>query len=273
MGDLKAVLIYHVSQAWIQWSLHWTAVENGMNIHFMAAFWPYQNYRLVHSRIPFSPYWNSGSKQMKWRNSKPPLHPGADNERNHKNLRLVRCFRFLGFGSFSLAENMELSKVAVWSAWLLHWILSYVCGHFLYFGAVSHSTLCKLVFLPLRTLFGYEPRFSNLNGPQLDRRQVTFRAVDELKMPFASYVGASQEVPIVHETRWCIQVTSTEQPAKVARRSRSKPFNPQSSQTPSWACFNSPLRKKFPGFGQAETGTAGGLYLRIIPSCYLNSNM
>jgi hypothetical protein len=36
--------------------------------------------------------------------------------------------------------------------------------------------------------------------PQLDRWQVLFMAVDKLKMPFESYVGASQEVPNAHET-------------------------------------------------------------------------
>ena len=55
--------------------------------------------------------------------------------------------------------------------------------------------------MPFRALHGYEPRFSNLNTPQLDRRQIPFSAVDELKMPFESYVGASQEVSIVHVTK------------------------------------------------------------------------
>jgi ferredoxin len=39
----------------------------------------------------------------------------------------------------------------------------------------------------LRVLCGYEPGFLNLNTPQLDQRQIPFRAVDELKMPFESY--------------------------------------------------------------------------------------
>ena len=57
---------------------------------------------------------------MKCAKGKTLLHPGADDERNNKNRRLVHCFGFLGSGSFFPAKNLELSKVAVRSAWLLH---------------------------------------------------------------------------------------------------------------------------------------------------------
>jgi hypothetical protein len=40
------------------------------------------------------------------------LQRGADNEKNAKTPLLVRCFRFLGFGRISLAEDLELSKIA-----------------------------------------------------------------------------------------------------------------------------------------------------------------
>jgi hypothetical protein len=36
----------------------------------------------------------------------------ADNEKNAKTTLLVRCFRFLGFGRISFAEDLELSKIA-----------------------------------------------------------------------------------------------------------------------------------------------------------------
>jgi len=49
---------------------------------------------------------------MKCSEGKPPFQRGADDEKNAKTSRLVRCFRFLGPGRFSFAENMELSKIA-----------------------------------------------------------------------------------------------------------------------------------------------------------------
>jgi len=48
------------------------------------------------------------------------IQRGADDEKNAKTRRLVRCFRSLGPGRFSFAEDMELSKIASRSDWLLH---------------------------------------------------------------------------------------------------------------------------------------------------------
>src|SRR5208283_4739360 len=83
--------------------------------------------------------------------------------KNKKTFRLVCGFYFLVFWRSAFAANMELSKIAARSAWLLYRILNYVFCDFLCFGPFSYQILCRLVLMPLWALRCDEPGFLNLN--------------------------------------------------------------------------------------------------------------
>jgi hypothetical protein len=55
-----------------------------------------------------------------------------------KNDGMVRGYCFLGFGRCAFVANMELSKIASRSNWLLYRILRYVFGYFLRSGAFAY---------------------------------------------------------------------------------------------------------------------------------------
>jgi hypothetical protein len=63
---------------------------------------------------------NPGAKADEKSAGKPPSQRGVEDEKNDKTRQLVRYFCCLGLRRPFFAANMDLSKIAVRSAWLLH---------------------------------------------------------------------------------------------------------------------------------------------------------